>query len=245
LKKQLRRIRRAANDARDCDVLIHRLKQKPPSRGTRRWLEAAVAERAEAQGALVAVHDRLRRDDRFAQRIDQLLDRVASRGEKQGWRAPRLGHWARERLRGEVERFFAAIPTDPSDAAALHQFRIRGKQLRYAIELLAPAFPDRLRTELYPVIEAMQDRLGEINDLATARARLREKIERAGKRVETRDWRHLLAAEQAQFEQAREKFWDWCTPPMLQELRRRFEALRRSDEKEDAICKARRDVPAA
>jgi hypothetical protein len=131
LKKQLQRIRRAANDARDCDVLIQRLKEKRSGRGTRRWLEAALAERAEAQQAVAAVHDRLQCEDRFARRISKLLERVASRGEEQGRQAPRFGDWARERLGDEVERFFAAVPADPTDAAALHRFRIRGKQLRY------------------------------------------------------------------------------------------------------------------
>ena len=225
LKKQLRRIRRAANDARDSDVLIQRLKQKALGHGTRRWLKAALAERAEAQGIIVAVHNRLRRDDRFARRIDKLLKRVASRGKKQGRQAPRFGGWARERLWRAVLEFFAVAPADPNDAAALHQFRICGKQFRYVIELLAAAFPDRLKTELYPVIEKMQDQLGDINDLVTAQAKLREKIKRASKPAQATDWRRLLAAEQAQFEQARHLFWDWCTPGMLKELRGGFEAL--------------------
>jgi CHAD domain-containing protein len=225
LKKQLRRIRRAANDARDSDVLIQRLKRKAPGRGTRQWLKAALAERAKAQLAIVAVHDQLRRDGRFARRIGKLLERVASHGEEPGLQALRFGNWAREQLWGAVQEFFAAVPADPTDAAALHRFRIRGKHLRYVIELLAAAFPDRLRTNLYPVIEQMQDQLGDINDLATAEARLREKIERASKPAEASDWHRLLAAEQAQLEQARQQFWDWCTPGMLQELRGGFEAL--------------------
>jgi CHAD domain-containing protein/uncharacterized protein Yka (UPF0111/DUF47 family) len=225
LKKQLQRIRRAANDARDCDVLIQRLKQKRSSRGSRRWLEVASTERAEAQQAVVAVRDRLQREDRFARRIGKLLERVGARGEKHGRHMPPFNEWARARLHAEVERFFAAVPSDPADAGGLHQFRIRGKQLRYVIELLAAAFPERLRTALYPVIEAMQDRLGEINDLATAQARLRQKIERADKPAEVNDWRRLLAAEQAQFDQARQKFWDWCTPAMLAELHGGFDAL--------------------
>ena len=225
LKKQLRRIRRAANDARDSDVLIQRLKLKAPGRGTRRWLKAALAERAEAQGAIVAVHHRLRRDDRFGRRIDKLLERVASRGEEQGRQAPRFGDWAQERLWSAVLEFFAAAPADQNDAAGLHRFRICGKQFRYVIELLAAAFPDRLGTELYPVIEKMQDQLGDINDLVTAQAKLREKIERASKPAEATDWRRLLATEQIQFEQARQQFWDWCTPDVRNELRGEFEAL--------------------
>jgi hypothetical protein len=150
---------------------------------------------------------------------------VASRGEEQGRQAPRFGGWARERLRGATLEFFAAAPADPNDAAALHQFRICGKQFRYVIELLAAAFPDQLRTQLYPVIEKLQDQLGDINDLVTAQAKLQEKIARARKPAELNDWRRLLAAEQVQFEQARQLFWASHTPEMLKELQGGFEAL--------------------
>jgi CHAD domain-containing protein/uncharacterized protein Yka (UPF0111/DUF47 family) len=225
MKKQLKRIRRAANDARDCDVLIERLRKQPSSRGTKRWLEAVRAEREEAQKAVVDAHERLRRGDRFARRIDKLLQRVRSRGEEEaGAASARFGDWSGQRLRPLVELFFGAVPFERTDEAALHQFRVRGKELRYAMELLAGAFPDEFRTRLYPTIEAMQDRLGEINDLASAKARLHQKLKAAsGSKLAA--WRRLLASEQAQFSQARQAFWDWCFPRLLQELRHGFEAL--------------------
>ena len=61
----------------------------------------------------------------------------------------------------------------------MHQFRIRGKELRYALESLRGAFPSAVQTRLYETVEAIQDRLGEVNDLATAKARLKEKVEGA------------------------------------------------------------------
>ena len=67
-----------------------------------------------------------------------------------------------------VEAFFAAVPVDHTDAKALHIFRIRGKDLRYAMEVLAGAFADEFKTQLYPAVESMQERLGEVNDLVTA-----------------------------------------------------------------------------
>jgi CHAD domain-containing protein len=226
VRKQLKRVRHAANDARDCDVLLEQLKKKPTGRGARRWREAARAEWAAAQKAVVAVHERLGRDRRFARRVDKLVQRVRERGDaKAGGPVPPFGDWAREHLRPVVERFFRAVPADRADEAALHQFRIRGKELRYALELLAGAFPERVRTELYPAVEAMQDRLGEINDLATAKARLRQKVEAATDRSEAAPWRRLLTNEQTQFHGACQAFWEWCTPQMLQDLHAGFEAI--------------------
>jgi CHAD domain-containing protein len=226
MKKQLKRVRRAASDARDCDVLIERLMRKPAGHRAKRWLEEVRAERAEVQNALVAVRERLERGDRFARRIDKLLQRVRSRGEDEsGAAATRFRDWARKHVRRAARRFFDAIPADKAHAAALHQLRIRGKELRYLIELLSGAFPCPLRTRLYPTIEAMQDRLGEINDLATATARLRHKIEAARDAAEAASWRRLLSNEQEQFDLARQKFWGWCGPELVQDLRDGFEEL--------------------
>lgn len=226
MRKQLKRVRRAANAARNCDVLIERLRNKHSQRGTKRWLKEVRGERADAQQPIVAVYERLGHGDRFAQRIDKLLQRVRSLGEEQaGTASIGFGDWARGRLRSLVEQFFAAVPFDKTDEAALHKFRIHGKELRYALELLAGALPDEFRTKLYPTIEDMQNRLGEINDLATAKAWLQQKVESASAPKERALWQRLLASEQAQFDQVRPTFWDWCTPQMLQELRDGFEGL--------------------
>ena len=226
MKKQLKRVRRAANDARDCDVLIERLKKKQSSRATKRWLEAVRSERTGAQSAIVAVYERLCHGDRFTRRIDKLLERVRSRGEeKTPSGACPFAEWARRHFSPVVERFFVAVPADHTDEAALHRFRICGKQLRYDMELLAGAFPDEFRTRLYPAIEAMLDLLGEINDLATAKARLQQKIDAASDRKKAASWRRLLTNEQAQFDRARQQFWDSCTPQTLRDLRDGFEKM--------------------
>jgi CHAD domain-containing protein/uncharacterized protein Yka (UPF0111/DUF47 family) len=225
MKKQLRRIRRAANEARDCDVLLERLGKKGAGQGAGHWRKSVQAERNAAQEAVSSVHDRLKRDDRFARRIDKLLDRVQSRTQEDRTEAATpFGEWAHHRLRAVVEPFLSAIPADHTDAAALHQFRIRGKELRYAMELLAGAFPETLRTDLYPVIEAIQDRLGEVNDLATATARLQRKVEEADG-AEAARWRRVLGEEEKRLQRAIDEFWEWCTPQMLQELRDGFADL--------------------
>jgi len=137
----------------------------------------------------------------------------------------RFSDRAQERLCLVVEQFFRTVPSDMTDEAALHQFRIRGQELRYTMELLAGAFPDEFRTRLYPIIEVMQARPGELNDLATAKTRLQQKIEAAGCAAEAVSWRRLLASEQRQFDQAWQGFRDWCTPQRLQELRHGSETL--------------------
>lgn len=107
LKKHLRQIRRAANDARDCDVLILRLRDRHSGPGVQRWLKSVLREREDAQSALVAVFEHLRRRDRFARQIKQLIERVSRRARLQD--VP-FGEWATEQLGRAARRFFGAVP---------------------------------------------------------------------------------------------------------------------------------------
>jgi CHAD domain-containing protein len=141
----------------------------------------------------------------LARRIDKLLRRVRVEGEHRAG-APAgqaFRSWTREQLRTMVDQFFAAIPGDAWEVATLHQLRIRGKSLRYGMELVAAAFPETFRTELYAVVEAMQDRLGTIDDLATAVARLEQKARNSSDEL---SWRRLLANKQWRLAQSRREY---------------------------------------
>ncbi|MGN6134022.1 MAG: CHAD domain-containing protein [Aureliella sp.] len=225
MKKQLKRIRRAANPARDCDVLIARLRKGRVSGRRRRWLGELREERHRAQDKIIAVHQRLDRKGKLQRRIRTLLKQLRSDPTDQGMiPADCFCQWAHAALRLSVERFFDSVPSNQADQQALHQFRIRGKELRYAIELLAGAFPAELRTQVYPEVATIQDRLGELNDLAVAQQLLREKAHHKGKRKAQR-WRRLLAEEQAKAERAYRAFWNWFTPETIAGLRARMDSI--------------------
>lgn len=226
MKKQLKRLRRAANDARDLDVLAKRLAADHSHPEAATWLARVRGKRAEAQYQIVATYRRLMRDDRFDRRVAKLLRRVHPRGlNGRPAEDPRFGDWARGRLGPLVDEFFAAIPADATAVAALHGFRIRGKELRYALELLAAAFPPVLREQLYPVVETLQDRLGDINDAATAQTRLRRQIEKVDDITEAKHLQKLLVDEQARFERMHRGFVKWFAPPLQQQLRAGFDSL--------------------
>jgi CHAD domain-containing protein len=80
------------------------------------------------------------------------------------------------RLLGELD---AAASADLNDYGHLHQVRIIGKRLRYAMEVFADCFSPPFREELYPAVEQMQEILGRANDSHVAIQRLeglREKL---------------------------------------------------------------------
>jgi CHAD domain-containing protein len=174
VKKRLKKIRRAAGEARDLDVLGERLRRElgEPS-------GPIVAEidrrRAEAQPALIRVAEKCRRNDRFVRKVARLRDAICPpKNDGDSGSLLRFRNWAVKKLAETSEPFFGDLPGPASDVAALHQFRIRTKALRYAIELLAPAFEPRLRSEIYPQVEALQEELGRIQDCVAGGSKLRE-----------------------------------------------------------------------
>ena len=172
LSKRLKKIRRAAGAARDLDVLAEWMRKE--LNGQAGGLVAMVAdERAAAQPKIMAVADKCERENRFRRKMYGLLAGVRPRGKVRKTQDVSFHNWAETRLGQAAESFFAALPNQNSDLSALHQFRIRGKQLRYTLELLAAAFGPELREQHYPVVQKLQEQLGRINDCVAADARLR------------------------------------------------------------------------
>jgi CHAD domain-containing protein len=225
LARKLRQIRRAAGAARDLDVMLLDLEKDGTQEAKKDVLEDLRKQRANAQWHLAAVSKQLTRDDRLTRRVDRLLQRVSLRAK--AWSSPaewRFGAWARVQLRPIVEKFFESLPPHDASAETLHQLRIRGKELRYVMELLAGAFSRSFRARLYPIAETLQEKLGAINDRTSALLLLRQRLETAEDADEIAELRTLIDEESAAREQARRDFWAWWTPALQEEMRHRFDA---------------------
>jgi CHAD domain-containing protein len=236
LKKWLKRIRRAGNDPRDCDVIIERLGKEQCCAWAERWLDEVRVERERTQHAIVRIYQQLRRGRRFARQTDRLVRRVRWLGkDNPDPGRVRYDDWALKRLRPVVKQFFEDVPADRTDEIALHDFRIHCKKLRYAMELVAGALPDECGGRLYVTIKSTQRRLGDINNLAMATARLQRKLTDATGPVEADAWGRLLTAEQRRLAEANQSFWDGFTPEHLQELRDGFEAMLRHSGQPESV----------
>ena len=160
VRKLLRRIRRAAGDARDLDVLADRKSDRPD------LLKILHHRRRLAQGPIRDVFQSACEERALHDATAALLD-----GVREG-PSPAFRPWGRTRLAVAADDFLGSVPADLTDLEALHRFRIRTKAFRYTIELLVAAAPVEMRKEVYPVIEALQDRLGAVNDHSSAGALL-------------------------------------------------------------------------
>lgn len=223
INEKLKQIRRATNDARDLDILAAKLAAHDDGGESSALLEELQVRREKAQREIRRLDRKLVRSGEFEDRAAKLLRKLRPRGKKRAGKGDLpFSEFARAHLKPLIEKFFRAGQVDPANAAALHRFRIRGKKLRYSMELLAPAFPAAFRERLYPIIEELQDMLGEINDYAAARLHWSEWLTTSDASPRTELLHELRDAELAGLEAARRNFTNWWTPSFQQQLRRRF-----------------------
>lgn len=190
---ELRWLARRLGALRDWDVLLEQ---------TLRALAADLPASAEALAA-PAVARRRRDEARLmaalaSARFTRLMLRLLRWAGQEKAGGPTLAEVAGRRLERLHRRLFAAA----ADFAALtveqqHRVRIRAKRLRYALDLLAAALPQRATQRYVERLAALQDHLGTLNDAVVAAARLPGLARAAG--VDAAPARRWLQAESRRY----------------------------------------------
>lgn len=226
INKRLRKLRKVAGDARDLDVLAIRLRENVAESKQRRVILKEVARyRRHAQRPLAKEYRRAKRGD-FAAKSAALIEKTRWREEAA---EPCFGSYARVAFLPMVDDFFVASDADLSDVKSLHQMRISGKQIRYAMELLESAFDRSFREQIYPVLGDVQDHLGRINDHATALARYQRWLKRRHHKNHRRILKDLIDFESHHLEQSRQTFLAWWTRERIDDLAAQFDEALRSE----------------
>lgn len=166
LLKDLKSIRKSANDARNDDVLLQRLGSKS-TEGPKSFDELVSrisSHREKSQKPILCVYRRFG-ETKLEQSTNTLLDKVYWR---ENGSEPTFKVFARNKMACLETTFFRLARNATKAPEELHQLRIEGKRLRYTMELLSSAFPETFRSELYPHIAELQEQLGDINDHVTA-----------------------------------------------------------------------------
>jgi CHAD domain-containing protein len=214
---RLRVVRRAAGSVRDWDVFLIELRsrfQDAPAKdapGLDFLIGFSLGQRNLALTQLQATgHEQ---NAEFESFITNTIMNVRLAQDLNG--KANLVDLARPLLSGLREELEQLASGDLNDYPHLHQVRIAGKRLRYAMEIFADCFPPSFKEELYPQIEAMQEILGRANDSHLAYERL------AGLRIWIRqhwaeDWKRLqpgieglLRYHQRRLPQERRRFLQW------------------------------------
>jgi CHAD domain-containing protein len=220
LLKQLKKVRRAAGEARDDDVLAERLEQWTRKRpAVAIVLKQVRRHRRQAQAPIEQIYHKLVRKQ-FPRRVAHLLQRIRWRDKPNP--EPCFASAAHHGLSPLLEQFEICSNADFSDIESLHQFRIAGKRLRYAMELFATAFAPEFRRQLYPETEQLQGLLGAVNDHAVACARLEAWIAENQDEELNVALRKLAAAERAALKRSRARFLEFWTPDRAASIREQF-----------------------
>lgn len=220
MRDDLRRIRQAADEARNVDVFSQQFRHAAdamPGGPAARIVAATEARRRQSRQPIVTLYGELTQQ-RFEERIERLVARVESSGK--GRR--KFGGHARRALRAPLRKFVKASKADLSDDASLHQLRIRIKKLRYAMEVVAGAFGPAFRKKLYPRIGQLQDILGAMNDRAVGNGLFREWAAATPDAEERAILTGMLLADAKAHRDIRQAFLTLWTPEALADLRRRF-----------------------
>ena len=162
--KQLKKLRRAAGEARDADVLRQyyqrvEAQDQPPRKLCRLLDERSKTTRKPVRKLL----DKLRRKN-FPARVQAMLRemRVADNA------TPSFADFARDTVYRLWQTYAATAQADMHDIDKLHEFRIETKEFRYALELFVSALPEGLSESFYQRVSELQEALGTINDHAVA-----------------------------------------------------------------------------
>lgn len=171
--------------ARELEVLVNRVvapmkKQRMRGNGMR-WFTGQIARKREA--AIIRAQNAVQ-----STRFGELTFEVAAWLEAGDWTAPRddlvrdrgdlpITVFATEQLASRWRKLrkkrkaFAQL-----DARERHKLRIQTKKLRYAVEFFATLFAGKWAAkrlkQLLPVLERLQDNLGDLNDIAVDEERL-------------------------------------------------------------------------
>jgi CHAD domain-containing protein len=214
-RKSLKALRQSAGEARDWDVFLEMLQSrlvKAPVK-QRRGLDFLLGF---AHGQRVLAQDHLRQafageGGKFARHIEQVCQTLAgSRPSPQP-----LSELAGPMLTKLLHELESAARDDLQKYESLHQVRILGKQLRYAMEVFESCFGPEFRERYYPAIVEMQDILGLANDSFTACQRLTALRSRL-LRTQPKQWPHyrdgietLLHFHERRLPLQRKKFEKW------------------------------------
>lgn len=171
VRRVLKRVRRAAGGARECDVFVRQFAARMDGDDPQQVRAAAYLVgwlSSERRVAAASLRAELGADGRsLRKRCAALLKSMESAGSERGERAPSLGMVARVALVPLVDAVRRSEGDDLTEMIHVHELRIALKRLRYAVEVLQSCAVDRSGLEAcYGRIAALQDRLGLMNDLA-------------------------------------------------------------------------------
>jgi len=222
VRKATQKLRKAGGEARDLDVFMKRIRKAKFVIGDDDKAEVMTFLKNRRKAAQPKVKNAWEwaKSEHLAKKFEGVILRTRWREVAEEESVEQMAPTLLEPL---VVRFFHFSQMLVESPESLHQMRIEGKKVRYAMELIECGFPDSFREDLYPAFEEVQSKLGTINDHYTAV----EKIQRWQNETSTKKFPGFLVQmidhERIQFEEKAEAFRIWWTEARSQELKEHFD----------------------
>ena len=168
-EKQLKKIRRAAGEVRDLDVMLEQAGEQGSghSEENSELLNELAKRRKRALQPLKKLRGELEKSGKLARKQAGLLRDLKKPVAMQHAQPPRLREWAACRLAPQVRAFLALGAKRLTTVEAAHEFRIAGKELRYVLEVVGGALP-AAAARVYLLLGELQQKIGVICDHAAA-----------------------------------------------------------------------------
>lgn len=201
LSRLLDVLRDAAGAARDADVLRDRIDRLKPGLGREHLLKQMELRRREAQQPIVRANEQLSGGRELLQLESKIHERFEKNRRDKRFRRP-FRKWAREQIGPLVKRLIKRGRADLSEPRQLHKFRIAGKRLRYALELIWGALKKGDRQRAYDQLSRLQVQLGAINDTYNLLHEIEQALADTKRRTLQTQLRRILTAERRQLSTA-------------------------------------------
>jgi CHAD domain-containing protein len=195
--RQLKKVRQAAGDVRDLDVMLEQAADNPV------LTEGLAQQRDKALRPLVKLHKRLLKNNQFDKRQRRLLDDIDQPKK-------RLGEWGMGRAGKQAQGLAALGERSLRALEAAHEFRIAGKELRYVLEIIGGALP-AAATRLYALLGGLQQQIGVICDHAAAETMYGQLLTQVS-RSERPPLRAAIAKAKKEKTKTHKAFLRWWTP---------------------------------
>lgn len=217
--KTLHELRHVAGLVRDCDVQRERLEDTQQNI-PRRSVRSLKKDRRRARQQLKKLRRHLRRKDRLQLAIEQLLEKISWPKNRSRRAAPPFDAVGRQQLATLASPFFTWAKKNLRDFDNLHQLRIAGKQLRYALELAAPIVPARPLRQLYDALNDAQERLGVVCDEKALVELARRWLEETTKTKPRQRLEKLLKGQEQRYQLAHKKLLRWWSTARRRSLQK-------------------------
>jgi len=226
LYKYLKKIRKAADNARNYDVLIKKYEINKDNEKTQQFLTFLHEKRKLSQTSIEKIFSKLEKGKELDKQID-FLKRYLKTHESsiviaEAWS---FDEWAKSHIQPFVTNFFDSTPSNTNDLNELHMFRIHGKTLRYAMELTAAVFPQNYKKELYPEIEILLAKLGAINDSAVMLRYLKNWIKSSTENELISAFEQFYVREEVNLNAELDDFQAWWSLQHIKSLHEKFDDM--------------------